>query len=164
VTGTGELAGATQLRSTVYVIGVPVPLRATVAVLPVVELPLMVRVPVKAVAVVGSNCTCSVNDWLGASVAGNVPPMRVKPAPEMAAEFTVTADVPVEVSVSVSDVAVLTLSLPKFRLDVLIVSWGVDAPVPVPLRPTAAVLPVVELLLMTRLPVAAPAVAGMNCT
>jgi hypothetical protein len=143
---------------------VPVPLRATVAVPPVVELLLMARLPVAVPAVAGMNCTCSVNDWFGLSVAGSVPPTMVKPAPVSAAEFTVTADVPVEVRINIIDFAVFTVSLPKLRLDVLTVSWELVAAVPVPLRATVAVPPVVELLLMARLPVAAPAVVGMNCT
>src|SRR5258708_7889168 len=43
-------------------------------------------------------------------------------APEMAAEFTVTGDVPVDVSVSDCVVAVFTVTLPKLRLAALIVS------------------------------------------
>ena len=87
----------------------PVPLRATVAVLPVVELLLIVRVPVNAAAVAGSNWICSVNDWPGVSVTGKLAATMVKPAPVMAAEFTVTADVPVEVRVRVCVFAVLTV-------------------------------------------------------
>jgi hypothetical protein len=143
---------------------VPVPLRATWMVLPVVELLLMVRLPVAAPAVVGSNCTCRVKVWSGFSVTGNAPPMIVKPAPVMAAEFTVTADVPVEVRVRVRIFGVWRASLPKLRLEALTVNCGLAAAVPVPLRATWTVLPVVELLLMVRLPVAAPAVVGSNCT
>jgi hypothetical protein len=70
----------------------------------------------------------------------------------MVAEFTVTAEVPVDVRVRVNNMAVLTVSLPKFRLDALTVSCGLGAFVPVPLRGTEAVPPVVELLLMTSCP------------
>jgi hypothetical protein len=141
---------------------VPVPLRGTETVLPVVELLLMMRFPVAAPAVVGLNWSCSVTDWLGARVSGKDSATMVKPAPVMAAEFTVTADVPVDVRVRVNNVAVLTVLLPKFRLDALTVSWGLGAVVPVPVRDIFAVLPVVELLLMMRFPVAAPAVVGLN--
>jgi hypothetical protein len=48
----------------------------------------------------------------------------VKPAPVIAAEFTVTGDVPVDVSVSDCVVAVLTVTLPKLRLAALIVNSG----------------------------------------
>jgi hypothetical protein len=85
----------------------------------------------------------------------------VKPEPEIAAEFTVTADVPDEVKVNDSVLAVFTVKLPKLRLDALIVNCGLAA-VPVPLRATWAVPPVVELLLMVICPVADPVAAGSN--
>jgi hypothetical protein len=124
---------------------VPVPVRETVAVLPLVELLLIVSCPVRAPAVVGSNCSFSVRVWLGFSVAGKLPPMMVKPAPVIVAEFTVTGVVPVEVSVIDCVVAVLTATLPKLRLPALTVNCGFAA-VPVPLSVTEAVLPLVELL------------------
>jgi hypothetical protein len=40
----------------------------------------------------------------------------VKPAPVIAAEFTVTGEVPVDVSVNVCVVPVFTATLPKLRL------------------------------------------------
>ena len=125
----------------------PVPLRATTAVLPLVELLLIVICPVRAPAVVGSNCSCSVRACVGFSVTGKLPPMMVKPAPVIAAEFTVTGVVPVEVSVNDCVVAVLTATLPKLRLAALSVNRGFAA-VPVPPRVTKAVPPVVELLLI----------------
>jgi hypothetical protein len=72
----------------------------------------------------------------------------VKPAPVIAAEFTVTGDVPVDVSVNVCVVAVFTVTLPKLRLAALTVNCGFGAAVLVPLRATTAVEPVVELLLI----------------
>jgi hypothetical protein len=48
----------------------------------------------------------------------------VKPAPEIAAEFTVTGDIPVEVSVTDCVVAVFTVTLPKLKLAALIVNSG----------------------------------------
>jgi hypothetical protein len=69
----------------------------------------------------------------------------VKPAPVIAAEFTVTGEVPVDVSVNDWVVAVFTATLPKLRLPALIVNCGFAA-VPVPPRATKAVPPVVELL------------------
>jgi hypothetical protein len=68
------------------------------------------------------NCTCSVIDWVGFSVAGKLPPTMVKPAPVIAAELTVTGDVPVDVSVNDCVVAVFTAKLPKFRLATLTVN------------------------------------------
>jgi hypothetical protein len=66
----------------------------------------------------------------------------------MAAEFTVTADVPDDVSVMDCVVAVFTVTLPKLKLVALTVNCGFVAAVPVPLRVTAVVPPVDELLLM----------------
>src|SRR5271170_5988533 len=146
-TGSGELVGASQLRSTSCATAVPVPLRATAAVLPLVELLLIVTCPVTAPAVVGSNCSCSVRVCVGFSVTGKLPPTMVTPAPVIAAEFTVTGVVPVDVSVNVCVVAVFTVTLPKLRVVALIVNCGFAA-VPVPPKATKPVLPVVELLLI----------------
>jgi hypothetical protein len=73
--------------------------------------------------------------------------MMVNPAPVIEAELTVTGEAPVDVSVNVSVVAVLTATLPKLRLAALTVNCGF-ATMPVPLRVTTAVPPVVELLLI----------------
>ena len=67
--------------------------------LPLAELLLIVSCPVRAPDVVGSNCIFRVRAWLGLSVAGKLPPMMVKPAPVIIAEFTITGVVPVEVKV-----------------------------------------------------------------
>jgi hypothetical protein len=64
----------------------------------------------------------------------------------IAAEFTVTGDVPVDVNVNDCVVGVFTVTLPKLRLALLSVSCGLGAAVPVPLRVTSAVLPFAELL------------------
>jgi hypothetical protein len=130
---------------------------------PEVELLLMESWPVRAPEVVGSNCSCNTNVWAGFIVTGKPPPTMVKPAPVISAVFTVTGVVPDEVSVNVNVVAVFTATLPKLRLAALIVSCGFAA-VPVPLKATTAVLPVVELLLIVSCPAKAPAVAGLNCT
>ena len=87
----------------------------------------------------------------------------MKPAPVIAAELTVTPDVHEEVSVNDSVLAVFTVKLPKLRLEALSVNWGFAA-VPVPLRATAAVPPVVEFLLMLSCPATAPVAGGANCT
>ena len=86
----------------------------------------------------------------------------MKPVPVIAAEFTVTAAVPEEVSVNGIVFAAFTVSLPKFRLEVLSVSCGLAAAVPVPLKATVAVPPVFELLLMVSCPVTAPVAVGLN--
>jgi hypothetical protein len=71
---------------------------------------------------VGLNCTCSVNECVGASVIGRVPPARTKPEPEITAEFTLTGAVPVEVRVNDCVVDVFTVTFPKLRLAALTVN------------------------------------------
>jgi hypothetical protein len=148
---------------------VPVPLKLTTAVLLVDELLWIVSWPDAAPAVAGSNCTFRVIDWFGFKVAGNVAPDTVKPPPLAVAELMVTGAVPVDVSVTGSVEAVFTVTLPNAKLAGLIVSCGLDncgldAVVPVPLSWTTAVPLVDELLWIVTWPVAAPAVAGSNCT
>jgi hypothetical protein len=162
-TGSGELVGAVQLRSTECATAVPVPLNATAAVLPLVELLLIVSCPVTAPATVGRNCTCSVAVCAGFSVSGKLPPTVVNSAPEIVAVLMVTGDLPADVRVRALVVAVLTASLPKLRLVALTVNCGFAA-TPVPLKATAAVLPLAELLLIVSCPVAAPTAVGRNCS
>lgn len=99
-----------------------VPLSETIAVPPVDELLLIVSCPLAVPVDAGLNCTCSVIDWVGFSVTGKVPLTTVKPAPVIAAEFTVTGLVPAEVNVSDRVVDVFTVTLPKFKLPVLTIS------------------------------------------
>jgi hypothetical protein len=94
-------------------------------------------------------------------VNGKLPPTRVKPEPEVEAVFTVTGDVPDEVSVTDCVVVEFTVTLPKLSVVEFTVSCGFDV-APVPLNDTTAVLPVVELLLIVRLPVADPVAVGLN--
>ena len=79
----------------------PVPLRLTTVVVAVVELLVNVRVPDAAPTAVGLNWTGIVIAIVGLSVTGNVAPENVNPAPVIFAAFTVTGDVPVEVSVTI---------------------------------------------------------------
>ena len=51
--------------------------------------------------VVGSNVSVTLSVWPGLSLAGRVTADEVKPAPVTEMEFTVTAAVPLEVSVTV---------------------------------------------------------------
>src|SRR5260370_10730015 len=90
--------------------------------------------------------------------------MIVKRAAGIAAEFTVTGDVPVDVSVNVRVVAVFTVTLPKLRLVALTVNCGFGAAVLVPLRATTVVEPVDELLLIVICPLAVPVAVGRNFT
>jgi hypothetical protein len=86
----------------------------------------------------------------------------VNPAPVIAAEFTVTADVPVEVNVSECVADVFTVTLPKLKLAALTDNCGLSAAVLVPLRFTTVVAPVEELLRIVICPVAVPVVVGKN--
>ena len=92
--------------------------------LPFVELLLIVSCPLAAPVAVGRNCTCRAIDWVGFNVTGRLAPTIVKPAPVITAEFTVTGDVPVDVSVNDCVVAVFTVTLLKLRLAALTVNWG----------------------------------------
>jgi hypothetical protein len=143
---------------------VPVPLKATEAVLPLEELLVIAIWPLAVPVAVGSNWTWSVTDCVGFSVTGKLAATIVKPAPVMAAELTVTGDVPVDVRVNDCVVAVFTVTLPKLRLVALTVNCGFVAAVPVPLRVTAVVPPVDELLLIVIWPLAEPVAVGRNCT
>jgi hypothetical protein len=107
----------------------PVPLKATAAVLPLVELLLIVSCPVAVPAAVGRNCSCKVTDWLGLSVMGKLPATMVKPAPAIEAEFTVTAEVPDDVSVTEPVAEEFTGTLPKLRVEALSVNCGLGAAV-----------------------------------
>ena len=125
------------------------------------ELLLIVICPVMVPAVVGENCSCRVRVCVGFSVTGNLPPMMVKPAPVIAAEFTVTGVVPVDVRVNVRAVDVFTATLPNCRLVAPTVSCGFPV-VPVPLKGTTVVLPLVESLLIVSCPVVDPVAVGLN--
>jgi hypothetical protein len=108
-------------------IGTPVPLRLIAAALLVDELLTMVSVPLAAPAAVGSNCTVSVAVWFMFSVSGKLAPETEKPVPVRVAELMVTAAVPVEDSVIDCVVAAFTATLPKFRLEELMLSVGTAA-------------------------------------
>ena len=105
----------------------PVPLRLTTAVGFVDEVLVMVNVPVTAPAAVGSNCTLRVAVWLGFKVSGKLAPETLKPLPATTAEFTVTAAVPVEDSVTDCVVGVFTFTLPKATVVALMLSVGTPA-------------------------------------
>lgn len=106
--GSPDALGALQLNSTWC--GAPVPLRG---IEPVETLVATVSCPLYVPAVVGSNCTCSVSDWPGLSVVGNVAPETENPVPVTDAEFNVSGAVPVEVIVKDCATGVFTITLPK---------------------------------------------------
>jgi hypothetical protein len=111
-----RLPGLTVSVGVGEVVPVPVPLKLTIAVGFVEDVLLIVSAPVAAPAVAGANSTVSVSVDCGFSVTGNVAPDTVKPAPLMLAEFTVTALVPLEVSVTGKVDVDPTATLPKLRL------------------------------------------------
>src|SRR3984957_313811 len=144
------------------VVPVPVPLRLTATVGFVDALLFTVNVPVTAPAAVGAYFTLSASVCFGFSVTGNVAPDTVNPLPVIAAELTVTADVPDEVIVTESVLFEPTATLPKLSEVGLIVHCGV--PVPVPLKLTATVGFVDALLFTVNVPVTAPAAVGAYFT
>ena len=87
--------------------------------------------------------------------------MMEKPAPVIEAEFTVKADAPVDVSVTVFVTPESTATLPKLRVVGLIDNCGFPV-VPAPLRVTTAVPPLAELVLMVSCPLADPSAVGLN--
>jgi hypothetical protein len=163
-TGAADGGGADHVRLTECATEVPVPLNATSAGLPLAELLVIVSFPVAAPAAVGANCTFTVADCEGLRVSGKLPPTMENPAPVMAAELTVTAELPDEVSVNDSVAEELSATLPKLSDVAPTVNCGVPAVVPVPLREMTAVAPLAELLLIVSLPVAAPVAVGVNLT
>jgi hypothetical protein len=74
--------------------------------------------------------------------------MIENPAPVIAAEFTVTGAVPVDVNVSDCVVAVFTVTLPKLKVAALTANCGLGAAMLVPLRITKVMFPLDELLLI----------------
>ena len=78
----------------------PVPLRATVEVVPEDELLVRVSFPLSAPAVVGLKAIARVADFPAASVRGKVAPESVKPVPVNDSELIVTEPVPDEVRVT----------------------------------------------------------------
>ncbi len=143
---------------------VPVPLSLTVTVLPEEELLEMVTAPAADPGAVGSKLTCSVNDWPGFRVAGNVPLVMANPKPDAVTELMVSAAVPDEVNVSGLVEMVLAVTLPKLMEPELRVRVGAAAVMPVPLSATAVELLEAELLAMVTVPVAAPATLGSKLT
>jgi hypothetical protein len=95
---------------------VPVPLRATVEVVPLAALLVMVTLPVSLPATVGSNLRSSVAVCDGDKVSGAVIPDNVNPVPLMVAALIVSAAVPLEVTVTVWVAGVFRLTLPKATL------------------------------------------------
>ena len=100
---------------------VPVPLRLTAAVPALLEI---VNCPVAGPEVDGLNWTDRVSDCPDFRVAGRLAPETENPVPAIEPDLIVTAEVPVDVTVTDFDAAVPTAMFPKFRFDVLRVNAG----------------------------------------
>ena len=100
----------------------------------------------------------------GFNEIGKLPPTMEKPVPVVEADETVTADVPVDESVTDVVVEDPTVTVPKLKLVAFSVRAGFGTAAPVPLSVTTELAPVVELLLIVNLPVTAPAVWGAKVT
>ena len=87
-----------------------------------------------------------------------------KPAPASVTEFTFRGAVPEDVRVSAFVEVVLTVTLPKASVLALKLSCEVGAAFPVPLRVTALVEPVDELLDMVMVPLSVPDAVGLKLT
>jgi len=141
-----------------------VPDNDTLDVLPRVELLLMVNCPVTVPVAVGANLTVRVAVDPGFNEIGKLPPTMEKPVPVAEAEETVTADVPVDESVTDAVVEAPTVTVPRLKLEAFSVSFGFGEVDPVPLSATIELAPVVELLLTVNCPLTVPAVVGAKVT
>jgi len=90
-----------------------VPLSATVAVEPDVELLVIVICPVATPAAVGVNCTWNVAFCPGSKVIGNVAPDNLKPLPVIAAVLIVKGIVPDEITLTGIDTVVFSATSPE---------------------------------------------------
>ena len=90
----------------------PVPLRATVEVVPVEELLVRVSFPLAAPAVEGLKAIARVADCPVVSVNGKLAPEKVKPVPLRDAALTVTEPVPDEVSLTDCEAVAATFTVP----------------------------------------------------
>jgi hypothetical protein len=93
----------------------------------------MLTLPFTSPAAAGANCAVIVTDWCGVNVSPEVTPLSLYPVPDTVTLEIVTFEFPLLVSVVVNELLLLTLTLPKARLDVLSPSTRVAA-TPVPLR------------------------------
>jgi len=158
------------LRVIVLEVAMPVPDSATVAV--GLESALVANATVAEAApdAVGSNATCQVADWPGASVAGRAGPLSLKLVlPDSFAELIVNAASPVDLAVidrvaveftarSPNEIAE-ELRLKDFELE------GFEDATPEPVKATVASRSVPEeLAANVRVPVAVPAAEGVKST
>jgi hypothetical protein len=88
------------------------------------ELLVIANWPVNEPELVGANWTLRFSVWPGFRVTGKLDPETEKPVPDTAAEFTVTAVVPLEVNVTVCVACEPTTTLPNEMLVALTVRVG----------------------------------------
>ena len=116
-----------------------------------------VMLPVTAPVAVGANFTARVAVCEAASVAGEVTPLTLKPAPAAVMLVICTVAVPVLVSVIFCEVLLPVDTVPKLRL----VGFATNCPVavvdPVPLRVTFVVGLLGSSLVIAMFPLALPA-------
>ena len=124
------------------------------------ELFTSVTLPAKLLADAGVNPTVKLEEPPGATVNGNVRPVRLKPVPASISCVTLRFAVPVFLIVSAWLLLAPTITLPKLALAGLTEICGC-----MPVPPSAIVVgEFVALLTTLRLPVALPAVAGAKLT
>jgi hypothetical protein len=150
VNATAYVAACTPVPDSEMVAGDPVALLATVT------------LPLSLPAAVGLKTTLKVKVWFGARVTGVLDPVILKPVPLWLICEICTLPLPVLVIVTGSVEELPVLTFPKARLVVLYDKVSVCA-TPVPLSGTVAG-EFGALLTIDKLPVAAPAEAGRNCT
>jgi len=118
-----------ELRLRVSVAATPVPVRATVAGDPGALL-VMVRLPLVPPVDVGENCALNVLACAGVNVSGRVNPLVLNALPVTLTWETVNAAVPVLLSWMVWETVVPTVTLPKLKLDGVMLN-AACTPVPV---------------------------------
>jgi hypothetical protein len=118
-----------ELRLRVSVAATPVPVNATVAGDPGALL-VMVRLPLALPADVGENCALNVLACAGFNVSGRVNPLVLNALPITLTCETVNAAVPVLLSWMVWESVVPTVTLPKPKLDGVMLN-AACTPVPV---------------------------------
>jgi hypothetical protein len=121
-----------------------------------------VIVPVEAAAEVGANFALKVLVAPAPMLSGVARPLMVKAEPEMLAEEIVSVALPVFFKLTVRELLLPTVTLPKATGDGVAVSEGVGAAVPVPVSDTA-IVDGEALLEIVRVPVEEVAPVGAKC-
>jgi len=115
-------------------------------------------VPLAPVVELGVNCTEKVTFCPAARVSGAAKPLIANPVPETAADDTVKAAFPVFVKVTFCELDCPTVMLLKVSAEGLIENAGC---MPVPLK-GMAIVALLALLTMVKVPEAAPGDCGAN--